>query len=56
MLLSEAGMCVCVCVCVCVLRVGPIRGVACVNIGFRDDGTPGVPKHIIRKRCVDCAI
>lgn len=50
MLLSEAGMCVCV----CVLRVGLIRGAACVNKGFPVDGTPAMPKHVVRKWCVDC--
>jgi len=27
---------------------------ACVNIEFPDDSTPGVPKHVGRKYCVDC--
>lgn len=29
------------------------RGAACVNIGFPDDSTPGVPKHVGRKYCID---
>ena len=43
-------------VCMCLLRVGPIRGAACVNVGFPDNGTTVVPKHVVRKRCVDCVI
>ena len=33
-------------VCMCVLRVATIRGAACVNIGFSDDGTPVLSEHI----------
>ena len=36
-------------------KLGQVRGAACVNIGLPDDGTPGVPKHVGRIYCVDCA-
>jgi hypothetical protein len=43
-------------VCMCVLHVGPFRGAACDNIGFPDDGRPGVPKYLVRKWRVNCVI
>jgi hypothetical protein len=56
-LCSDWNWCVCVCVCVCVsYELDQFRGPACVSIGFPDVGTPGVPKHVVRKWCVDCVI